>query len=158
SGRDDSEKDKAENQLNSFSVDVGDQNVLCRLGTFVFSVPKDTKSLRIALKDKRGSIVSKQEVAFPATVIRPDAKLCQVCPVAQSGLGINCFGNFDGDSRHVNATFGGKNAVIVAESPRKVVLQTPTNVVGSTEIQLVTGDYVAKAAVNIVKIDVSVQD
>lgn len=61
----------------------------------------------------------------------------QLPSVGQAGKPTEIKGSFDGDFGTTSVAIGGEAIRVLAESPRKAIVQSPTNVVGNAEIQLV---------------------
>ncbi len=60
------------------------------------------------------------------------------CPlVGQAGRIVEIKGPFDGDFATTDFKIGSKNANVIAESPRKLVFESPSDVIGSVEVVLV---------------------
>ncbi len=60
------------------------------------------------------------------------------CPlVGQAGRIVEIKGPFDGDFATTDFKIGSKEAKVVAESPRKLVFESPSDVIGSVEVVLV---------------------
>ncbi len=67
------------------------------------------------------------------------------CPlVGQAGRIVEIKGPFDGDFATTDFRIGSKNAHVLAESPRKLVFQSPADIVGSVEVVLVEQGVVVK--------------
>ncbi|MCI0480580.1 MAG: hypothetical protein L0213_03210, partial [Candidatus Dadabacteria bacterium] len=60
------------------------------------------------------------------------------CPlVGQAGRIVEIKGPFDGDFATTDFKIGSKKANVIAESPRKLVFESPSDVIGSVEVVLV---------------------
>lgn len=60
------------------------------------------------------------------------------CPlVGQAGRTVEIKGPFDGDFATTDFKIGSKKANVIAESPRKLVFESPSDVIGSVEVVLV---------------------
>ena len=64
----------------------------------------------------------------------------QVPALGQAGRPIIISGPFDGSFENTNLSVGGEKVPILAESPRKMVFESPTNRTGPTEITLKEGN------------------
>jgi septal ring-binding cell division protein DamX len=63
------------------------------------------------------------------------------CPlVGQAGRVVEIKGPFDGDFATTDFRIGNKKANVIAESPRKLVFESPADVIGSVEVVLVERD------------------
>jgi hypothetical protein len=82
-------------------------------------------------------------------VITPDPKITPtfiIPPLGQTGRPIVITGPFDGNFDNTKLTIGGQPMKPLAESPRQVVLQSPSNVTGPSEISVKEGDKETKGA------------
>jgi hypothetical protein len=75
-------------------------------------------------------------------VITPDPKMTPtftIPPLGQTGRPIVITGPFDGNFDNTKLTIGGQPMKPLAESPRQVVIQSPSNVIGPAEISVNEG-------------------
>ena len=67
------------------------------------------------------------------------------CPlIGQAGRIVEIKGPFDGDFATTDFKIGSKKAYVLAESPRKLVFESPADIVGSVEVVLVERGVVVK--------------
>lgn len=67
------------------------------------------------------------------------------CPlIGQAGRTVEIKGPFDGDFATTDFKIGNKKANVIAESPRKLVFESPSDVIGSVEVVLVERDVVVR--------------
>ena len=91
-------------------------------------------------------------------VITPDPKITPtftIPPLGQTGRPIVITGPFDGNSENTKLTIGDQPGALLAESPRKVVVASPPNVVGPVNVSVNEGDKETKGAFRNLKIDLT---
>ncbi len=72
-----------------------------------------------------------------------------VCPtVGREGKPIQIQGPFDGNFDTTGLKIGGKEVRLIAESPRKLVFESPKDVLGVTQLELKEGEIVVKRNFN----------
>ena len=115
----------------------------------------------LILKDNKGKIVAKTQIPVqpkPPAIETPSVPTSddfQLPSVGQAGRPIEVSGPFDGDIDTTAVKIGGKEVEVLAESPRKVVVQSPRDVVGPTEIEVKEANVVAKGEMNNLKVSLS---
>src|SRR6266850_1435163 len=99
----------------------------------------------------RAVITPDPKITYPTTpsgaVITPDPKITPsfiIPPLGQTGRPVVITGPFDGNFDNTKLTIGGQPMTPLAESPRQVVVQSPSNVTGPAEITVKEGDKEAK--------------
>ncbi len=75
--------------------------------------------------------------------------------LGQAGRPIVITGPFDGNSDNTTVQLGGQQIAPLAESPRKVVVQTPLNVIGPTQITVKEANKETKGDYRNVKVDLT---
>jgi hypothetical protein len=148
--------------LKGYAVEVGGQKVSTPQGSFTWVVP-DTpvKLIRIievnsgkevanapvttqaageVKKPKKGFITSQGGDAIAAQPESADDTF-QLPTRGQQGRAIEIFGPFDGDTSNTTLRFDPATGVVrpLAESPRKIVFESPTNFTGTAEIVVKEG-------------------
>ena len=115
----------------------------------------------LILKDNKGKIVAKTQIPVqpkPPAIETPSVPTSddfQLPSVGQAGRPIEVSGPFDGDIDTTAVKIGGREVDVLAESPRKVVVQSPRDVVGPTEIEVKEANVVAKGEMNNLKVSLS---
>ena len=115
----------------------------------------------LILKDNKGKIVAKTQIPVqpkPPAIETPSVPTSddfQLPSVGQAGRPIEVSGPFDGDIDTTAVKIGGSDVEVLAESPRKVVVQSPRDVVGPTEIEVKEANVVAKGEMNNLKVSLS---
>ncbi len=90
----------------------------------------------LVLKDTQGKIVAKTQIPVqpePPAIETPSVTTSddfQLPSVGQAGRPIEVSGPFDGNIDTTAVKIGGSDVEVLAESPRKVVVQSPRDVVG----------------------------
>lgn len=76
-------------------------------------------------------------------------------PIGQTGHPSQVTGPFDGNASNTNCSVGGAPVDVIAESPRKVVFQNPTDIVGPAELSVREGNNTATGAYRTIGINLS---
>ncbi len=101
-------------------------------------------SLTILLKDSTGKQLGRSVV--PVQPPTPATSNGFVLPtLGQQGRPVVITGPFDGNAANTTCTMGGESAEILAESPRQLVVSSPTNVTGQTQITVTENNQTTKA-------------
>ncbi|HKQ32622.1 MAG TPA: SPOR domain-containing protein [Thermodesulfobacteriota bacterium] len=126
--------------------------------TSFFNVPASQKSVKISVP--RNSAGTKMKFTLRDASMKPlDSASVPIglssavrdeetptpydyqCPlIGQAGRTVEIKGPFDGDFATTDFKIGNKKANVIAESPRKLVFESPADVVGSVEVVLVERD------------------
>jgi hypothetical protein len=108
----------------------------------IFVPPTATPPDRYAplvVRDEKGAEVGRAD--FTLAAARDAAPAAPALPTnGKAGQPLVVPGRFDGNATNTRVLIGGSAATILAESPRKVVVQTPTAPTGKTEIEVRDGD------------------
>ncbi|MBX9878978.1 MAG: hypothetical protein K2Y22_11025 [Candidatus Obscuribacterales bacterium] len=156
-GRNQTEQTKNEDELNGYVVEIADQKAPCRLGDFKCVMPTANNIVDLVLKDKKGTRVCSTSVKiYDKPPPLPCAKYpgtCMLPPYAQAGWPIQCRGPCDGDFNNSSVKVAGKELVKFCESPRKLVVECPNNVQGTTTIEMREGNAIATGKFTILAVD-----
>lgn len=76
-------------------------------------------------------------------------------PFAQTGRPATITGLFDGNSANTQCTIGTQPGAILAESPRKMVFKTPTNVLGSVPVSVTDRGKTTTGEVRVLNVKLS---
>jgi len=114
----------------------------------------------LILLDEKGNAAARTEVPVaaappPAAVAEPLPEDFALPEIGQAGRPISIGGPFDGEFGTTAVKMGGETIPLLAESPRKVVVRTPRDVVGGTELEVREGDVVAKGTIYNVGVSLS---
>ncbi len=108
------------------------------------SIPKDLGrgTTKITISDPKGEKVITTDIQIqdsphPLQYTTPPSSQDFKLPyIGQAGEPVQVQGPFDGSFDTTVVKIGGKEAEILAESPRKVIVQTPSDIAGSTNIEV----------------------
>lgn len=115
--------------------------------TLSWTVPAALTAATLILRNRGGEEMSRIQV--PVLSTPPPAPESFALPgIGQAGRPLAIPGPFDGKRETTGVTVGGREAVLLAESERKVVCESPTDIVGPTEIALREGDVTAQGKLN----------
>lgn len=106
------------------------------------------------------SLVQPGRSAITANVpVQPSAVLTtwdpNIPPFAQSGRPATVYGPFDGNSSNTQCNLGSQPAAILAESPRKAVFKTPTNMTGPVQMSVSDKGKTANGQVRILSVQLT---
>lgn len=135
------EKAKAKNmkKLADYILEAGEQKTAAGNGWVKWTIP-DVKELSIVLLNEKGKPVSRIQV--PVLQEPPEERTADFrCPeVGIAGTIFQYFGEFDGDFSDTDGHIGDREIKKWAESPRKLVLDSPRDILGSTTLNIKEGD------------------
>lgn len=141
-GNDGTEKAKNAIVLQALSVFLGDQKTITPESgpkfTWIPKSPNPAAPSRYVIRISE-IIPSQNAPAVYATMYMagpPSPSAYNIPVLGQTGRPIVISGPFDGNSDNTKCTVGGTSCRIVAESPRKVVIQIPAEAVGPTTISI----------------------
>ncbi len=154
------------NELANYYVDLDTVSIPVSSRVFELEVPKNMAGavMKFSLKDagRREVDTAFIPVLLSSSVMRRsgDPKPSDFeCPVVgQSGRHLQVEGPFDGKFSTTQFSIGGKKAVLLAESPRKLAFRVPNNIVGTNEILLNENGVEVRApfkSLQVVRIDQS---
>ena len=115
-----------------YSMQIADKNTALSIPVFTFVAP-GAGSMPLILKNSAGTEVGRAVIPIqPASTAAPSNLVLP--PFGQNGRPLMIPGKFDGDASNTSVTIGGKPVDVIAESPRKVVIQIPPGPNGPTTI------------------------
>ena len=149
-GSTDEERNEHSDELNGYVVDIEVQDkeigeTSVKKGQLKeISIPRDLSpgKTKITLTDPEGRRVITTEIPVQDSphplqyTDPPSSKDYKLPYVAIAGEPIQVMGPFDGTFGTTAVKIGGKKATILAESPRKVVVQTPSDISGPAKIEV----------------------
>jgi hypothetical protein len=163
-GKNTREKAKNEDELNGYVVDVENTRTQVgqRWGKWV--LPVGAAAMTLVLRNKKGEEIARQSVPvrpMPIDPVKPgaapalpgDYKLPQG---GQVGKPIQVHGPFSGDLNASSVKVGGQPCLLLAESPRKLVVLSPHDVIGPGEIEVREKEVVCKGTYRNVAVGLSV--
>jgi hypothetical protein len=112
-----------------------------------WTLPDGASKIPVELKNKDGKVIGRTEV--PIAKKAPSVKEPEFLTPAtgQAGKPVSVKGPFDGDFKNTAIKLGDQTAKFLASSPRKVVVESPRSLKGSTDIQVeYKGKTVAKCS------------
>lgn len=124
----------------------------------------DSGSVGITLTNVSGSFTIPGTITVPIEIVSLSLQsvepvtVFQLPTIAQQGKPVEITSgnrNFDGNSATTNCRVAGQPVVILAESPNKVVFESPTNVTGPVEIVLIEGNQETKGTYRNVGVNLS---
>ncbi len=144
SGNTEEEKRANTDQLNGHVVELGQSRTPVLEKAFRWTVPAAMIGgiIPLIFTDDKGDKVGATEIpvdSIPYMEERPTTPTPEdfVLPsVGQEGRPVQVTGPFDGDFVNTRITIGGREIEKLAESPRKLVAQSPRAVTGPTEIEV----------------------
>ncbi len=110
--------------------------------TYIIVKNKENHELARAIVPVRANTTLVEQASNPS----PWDYLCPM--IGRGGKPIQIMGPFDGDFDTTLLKMGGKPVKIIAESPRKLVFESPSDVVGRTDIELKEGTVIVKRSFN----------
>jgi cell division septation protein DedD len=144
-------KDRNARTLNEFIVETPYKSAPVKEGVLTMKIPPDPEGnvIKFTLTDGEktlgASYVQIKRYRQPADTAGPPTPFDYQCPLmGQSGRLIEIKGPFDGDFDTTDFSIGGQNPLILAESERMLVFETPAAVKGSVELVLKERDVVVK--------------
>lgn len=155
SGKNDKEKQQNAGELNGYVVELEGQKAPVSGGVIqrVHLAP-GISVLSLILRDAKGKQIANVTIPVaPAPTTGPSTFV--VRGVGQTGRPIQVHGPFDGDSANTSAKVGDTDAKVLAESPRKMVFESPRDVVGPTKIQITENGATATGPFRNLKIDLT---
>lgn len=131
--------------LGGYVIETSFFKISAAVNSIKFSVPRNSAgtSMKFTLRDS--SMKSLATASVPIG-LSSEARVGSETPtpydyqcplIGQAGRTVEIKGPFDGDFATTDFKIGNKKANIIAESPRKLVFESPTDVVGSVEVVLV---------------------
>ncbi len=140
------------NTLNSYYLEAGSTIVPISSGYITLHISKNMagSNLKFILRNNlrreiRTSTIPVQ--LFWSAAGRPEVptEFDYECPlIGQAGRLVEINGPFDGKFSTTSFKVGGRQSSIVAESPRKLIFESPVDVIGATELELKEENIVVK--------------
>jgi hypothetical protein len=140
SGKTEAERAKNQDQLNGYVVEIENEKTPVLGKVFKWAVPVGLAGgiASVILRDPKGNEVARTNVPVNPTPPRPPSNWSNP-PVCQTGRPMSIPGPNSVDVP-TEVTIGGKTAPILAQSPRKIVAETPQGVLGKADIEVRKGD------------------
>ncbi len=103
------------------------------------SAGSDTSAVPIVVRDPNAQEIGRTALPLAARGTSPTDTPFILPPSGIEGRTLTIRGRFDGDAATTRAAIADQDAVVVAESPRLAVVQTPRKALGRTQITLQEG-------------------
>ena len=140
------------NTLNSFIIETSFFNVPVSAKTVKINVPRNMAGTKMKFTLRTNSMKTLGSVSVPINLSSSARENSGTpspydyqCPlVGQAGRLVEIKGPFDGDFATTDFQIGNKKADVLAESPRKLVFESPSDIVGSVEVVLTEGNVVVR--------------
>ena len=155
-GKTEEERRRNTDELNGYVVEVEKARTPVIKEFLQWTIPATLAGgvTYLILRDNEGKEVARTEIAVqptPPVIARPTKPALtdySLPIIGQAGRPVQIPGLFDGNSSNTGVKIGGQRTRVLAESPRKAVVESPLDIVGPTEIELREGDVVAKGKLN----------
>lgn len=121
-------------RLEGYVVELEGHGTGVGSGGLTWAVPAGLEAAEIVLRDGRGREVARGRVPVAPAASGPVPSAPVPPAVGQAGRPIEISGAFDGQLTTSGVTVGGREARLLAESPRKLVAECPADAVGPTTI------------------------
>lgn len=169
-GRTAQEKEKNKDTLDGLVIDLEGTKVPANQPHFIWLPPmpqpglmppryqlKIVEILKGETQEHVYSNVFIETFEWPKVTTGPQKDLVETTLplLGQTGRPSQISGPFDGNSNNTTVKIGGQSITPLAESPRQVVFQSPTNVIGPVEISVKEGDKETKGTFRNVGINLS---
>ncbi|HUP43489.1 MAG TPA: hypothetical protein VM599_09785 [Thermoanaerobaculia bacterium] len=142
-------------RLEGYVVELEGQEAEVGAGAFTWAVPGAVAAATLVLRDRLGREVARSAVPVaPAPAPSTTAGLTGP-PVGQIGRPVALDGAFDGRFETSRVTIGGREARLLAESPRRLVVESPPDVVGPTTLVVREGETTAELPFRNVRVSLS---
>ncbi len=152
-GQTDEERTRNTGELNGYVIEIKDTRTPIRDRVLRFQVPKAgdgaTNFIALTVKDRGGREAGKTQIPVlptPRTPRPPEPAPGDfyLPTIGQTGRPVQIGGPFDGDFSTTTVKVDGGEISKLAESPRKLIVESPRNIVGSAQLEVKEGRTVAK--------------
>ncbi len=163
SGRNQKRINKNEAALNNCSIETGDLRFPLSDGQMTFTIPADlaTENMHFNLLDESGSLMESSVVpvmeetpfSFPENI--SPISLYAVPPTMEQHIPAEIIGPFDGDFSNTTLTIGGDNVDILAESPRGLYFDVPSNKTDLQKIEINENGEIINSETRLIGLDIT---
>ena len=142
----------------NYIVELAGQRASARDGAYYWTMPVNPESsfASLLVRDFRGRELARASI--PVATPRALITAFRFPKFVSSGSPAPVLGPFDGDARSTSFTVGGEATQILAESPRKVVVRAPEQMLGSVPFLLKKGATRKDGSLRSLRIATSVPD
>jgi hypothetical protein len=142
-------REQNKSELAGYIVDLEPPATSGAKNRFKLRVPGNVSRVRVVLRDRKKRVVTQCD--FPVRPTQPAAGApgpdqFDLPLGGQAGSFLTVRGPFDGEMETTAVNIGGSGATLIAESPRKVVFQSPAGIVGSSRIEVIEGGVTVRNA------------
>ncbi len=165
-GKTDQEKTANQDSLSGYVVEIENQQTTPKQEWSKWAIPAAAAvAIPVILRDKEGREVARAKVPVqpqqpqpakqPSPPSQPTNPAYEMPTDTQAGKPAQVTGSFDGDLATTAITAAGRVVRVLAESPRKAVLQTPPDVVGKMQLDIHERDVVVKCELRTIGVRLS---
>ena len=140
SGLNEKKKTKNLESLEKYTLDVGGQKTPPGSRWGKWNIPA-VKDLSIILRNPKGKVIASTRTAVSRETPAPGSGTFGCDKAGLAGSIIPIRGNFNGDFSDTDIRIGERELIKWAESPRRVLVKTPEDVIGLTTLSLKEGDF-----------------
>ena len=154
------EKSRNRNELSGYFIELEKEKIPLTQTRLKWTIPSTLTggATFLVLRDRNGNELSRAVVPVRVNTAMIQQRMNASpgeyhCPmVGRAGTPIQIQGPFDGNFDNTNLSIGGKKAGLIAESPRKLLAENPTDVVGLTQIELKEGPVILRRNFNSLRV------
>jgi hypothetical protein len=139
SGKNDKAQAKNLKSLKDYILEIDGQKTSAGENWGKWKMP-DSKELLITLKNKKGKIVSQTQIPLLPEYPTQKPGEFTLPRMGQAGISLPVKGKFNGDFSDTDCRIGDRKLKLWAESPRKVIVESPMDPIGLMDIILKEGD------------------
>ncbi len=152
-GRTAAEQDRNRDTLTGYVYDIGGTRIAA-VGHVVRFVVPAARLVSLGLIAANGkTLIAKTQIM--AGIAAPLATNFNPPRLGQAGRPVAIQGPFDGNAANTNVSIGNTPAEIIAESPRQVVVQNPTDTTGPTQLRITEGSVEHSAPYRVARVTLS---
>lgn len=156
SGSSEPERQRNSAELSGYVVELQNQKAPLSGGVIQrVSLAHSGGAANLILLDAKGKQIGLAPIPLASATQTPRSTGFNLPPLGQTSRAVQIQGPFDGDSANTSVKIGGIDAKVLAESPRKVVVESPPNVIGPTEIAVNENGNAATGSFRNLKIDLT---
>ncbi len=157
SGKSEEEKQRNAAELKGYVVEFENQKSPVSDGVIRrIHLARGISTTRLILLDAKGKqIAASPRFEVPSRPWASPPNTFKLPTLGQAGRPIEIQGPFDGDSSNTKATVGGTQAGVLAESPRKLIVESPSDAVGPSEIKVTKNGTTSTGPFRNLKIDLT---
>jgi hypothetical protein len=155
SGDDAAERQRNADTLEGYVLEVDKKSVTRKGRIFAFAVAGVAALTPFILKDKRGRTISQASIPVGPNSGSGIPSVPVIPPLAQAGQPLLVTGPFDGNAENTKVSIGGKDAAVLAESPRGLVVRSPFDSLGPANMSAGEQGNIAQGTIRNVRVILS---